>query len=235
MSDPSSQPERNREGAKPSKALTLKGQRTRSAILDAAERQFAERGFEGVSLRQIMDEASVQMGQMQYYFPTKDSVFSSVIERRLDDVNRAYQEAVESLDILALRGKVDLPLVIRAVTAASRAWLSAPDIGRHRYLRMLALSTMSFDQPEYVRRHGETFRPLNEHIVAAISHCFPDARPTRVRAAYHLIETNLLSIYVNIDALLQRSGISRSTEAVHALYDDLESFLVGGVEHLLGR
>ena len=216
------------------KKLTSKGQRTRDAILDAAERQFAERGFEGVSLRQIMDEAQVQMGQIQYYFPSKEDVFASVLERRLDDVCAGYAAAVADLDALAAAGRADLAATVRAVTAISRAWLSSDDTGRHRYLRMLALSTMSFDQPDYVRRHGEAFRPLNERVVAAMAACFPHASEARIRAAYHLIETNLLSLYVNVDAMLRRSGIARSAQSVGALYDDLEQFLRGGVERLIG-
>jgi len=39
--------------------LTVKGER---AILDVAERQFSRRGYDGVSLRQIIDESAVQMG-----------------------------------------------------------------------------------------------------------------------------------------------------------------------------
>ncbi|MCW1383044.1 TetR/AcrR family transcriptional regulator [Novosphingobium sp. KCTC 2891] len=216
------------------KKLTSKGLRTRSAILDAAERQFAERGFEGVSLRQIMDEAHVQMGQVQYYFPTKEEVFASVLERRLEAVCAGYAEAMAHLDALAAAGKADLRAAIRAVTSVSRTWLSGADVGRHRYLRMLALSTMSFDQPDYVRRHGEAFRPLNERVVAAMAACFPNADEARVRAAYHLIEANLLSVYVNIDAMLRRSAIARTEAAVGALYDDLEDFLHGGVERMIG-
>ncbi|MEO0032306.1 MAG: hypothetical protein RIS94_2064 [Pseudomonadota bacterium] len=225
----------DRNGALPAtKKLTTKGQKTRAAILDAAERQFAERGFEGVSLRQIMDEAQVQMGQIQYYFPTKEDVFASVLERRLDDVRAGYATAMDRLDTLAAAGQADLLAAIRAVTQVSRGWLSGSDTGQHRYLRMLALSTMSFDQPEYVRRHGEAFRPLNERVVAAMAACFPQASEARVRAAYHLIETNLLSLYVNIDAMLRRSGIARTAGSVGALYDDLEQFLHGGVERLIG-
>lgn len=215
------------------KKLTSKGQRTRDAILDAAERQFSERGFEGVSLRQIMDEAQVQMGQIQYYFPTKEDVFASVLERRLDAVCAVYAEAMDRLDGLAAEGRADLAAVIRAVTTISRAWLSSDDTGRHRYLRMLALSTMSFDQPDYIRRHGEAFRPLNERVVAAMATCFPHVPEARIRAAYHLIEANLLSLYVNIDAMLRRAGIVRSAESVGALYDDLERFLQGGVERMI--
>jgi len=39
--------------------LTVKGERTRTAILDVAERQFSRRGYDGVSLRQIIDESAV--------------------------------------------------------------------------------------------------------------------------------------------------------------------------------
>ena len=222
-----------RSGKGPPKQLTSKGLRTRATILDAAERQFAERGFEGVSLRQIMDEAGVQMGQLQYYFPTKEEVFAGVLERRLAEVCAGYAEAVAQLDRLEQAGRADLRATICAVTAVSRAWLSSSDVGRHRYLRMLALSTMSFDQPDYVRRHGEAFRPLNERIVVAIARSFPQASEAKVRAAYHLIETNLLSLYVNIEAMLRRSGIAWTTASVGALYDDLQEFLQGGVQRLV--
>ncbi len=216
------------------KRLTLKGERTRAAILDAAERQFSERGYDGVSLRQIIDEAAVQMGQLQYYFPSKDDVFAGVLDRRLNDVLTMYAQSIEWLDQQVAAGPVTLRTILRTVMAASRAWLRSDDTGRHRYLRVLGLATMNFSQPDFVRRHGEVFRPLNIRIIAAIAALFPAASEDRVVGAYYLIEANLLSLYVNLDAILIRSNQPRTSEVVGRMYDELESFLVGGVEQLLG-
>lgn len=216
------------------KKLTSKGQRTRSVILDAAERQFAERGFEGVSLRQIMDEAQVQMGQLQYYFPTKEDVFASVLERRLAGVVERYRQAMDEFDQQVERGEGDLSAVIRAVLAVSREWLASDDVGRHRYLRMLGLATMSFSQPDYIQSHGQAFRPLNERVVAGLCRVFPDSDQARVIAAYHFIEAQMLSLYVNLDALFARKGEPRSAAGVHRFYDDLEEFLCGGCARMLG-
>ncbi|MFZ5706764.1 MAG: TetR/AcrR family transcriptional regulator [Pseudomonadota bacterium] len=223
------------EEAPPAKRLTSKGLKTRSAILDAAERQFSERGFEGVSLRQIMDEAGVQMGQLQHYFPTKEDVFVGVLDRRLEQVTADYAAAVEGMEASVKAGQADLRAVVRAVMSVSRAWLSADDAGRHRYLRMLALSTMSFDQPDYVRSHGQSFQPLNERIIRQLARLYPQAGAARTRAAYYLIEANLLSVYANVDSQLARSRIVRSADAIADLYDHLEDFLVGGIDALLGR
>lgn len=219
------------QGARPVKRLTSKGERTRAAILDAAERQFAERGFDGVSLRQIIEEASVQMGQLQYYFPSKEDMFAGVLDRRIDEVIDGYAEAIASLDGAAELGLSEL---IRAVTRISRSWLTGDDVGRHRYLRMLGLATMNYSQPDYVARHTQAFRPLNNRVVEEMERVFPDAPRERVLAAYYLIEANLLSLYVNLDALLARTGSVHSAAAVGQIYDDLEGFLVGGVERLLG-
>ena len=204
-------------------------------ILDAAERQFSERGFDGVSLRQIMEGAGVQMGQVQYYFPAKEDVIISVIDRRLAEVTDAYRQAVEDLEARARAEPVGLRAVIAAVLLVSRTWLASDDPSRHRYLRMLGLATMSFNQPDYVRSHGQAFRPLNERVIAMLLRLFPDQAPGRVRSAYHLIEANLLSVYVNIDALFARRGEERSAAAVHRYYDELEGFLHGGCKEMLGE
>ena len=47
----------------------------RLSILRAAERLFAERGFEGCSLRNIADLAKVNQGMIHYFFRTKESLF----------------------------------------------------------------------------------------------------------------------------------------------------------------
>lgn len=47
----------------------------RLVILRAAERLFAERGFEGCSLRNIADLAKVNQGMIHYFFKTKESLF----------------------------------------------------------------------------------------------------------------------------------------------------------------
>lgn len=56
-------------------------ERSRSAILDAAEALFAEHGFEAVTLAQIGAAAGVSRGTPGYFFGTKEALYRLVVER----------------------------------------------------------------------------------------------------------------------------------------------------------
>lgn len=51
-------------------------------ILLAAEKVFAEKTFDGASLREIAREADVPISLASYYFGTKESLFQTIIQRR---------------------------------------------------------------------------------------------------------------------------------------------------------
>jgi AcrR family transcriptional regulator len=55
---------------------------SRVRLLDAAEELFADAGFNGVSVRQIVDRASVNLGAIPYHFGTKENLFKEVLLRR---------------------------------------------------------------------------------------------------------------------------------------------------------
>jgi AcrR family transcriptional regulator len=55
---------------------------TRTKLLNAAEKVFAELGFQGASVRTINAEAKVDSGAIHYHFGTKHDLFREVISRR---------------------------------------------------------------------------------------------------------------------------------------------------------
>jgi TetR/AcrR family transcriptional regulator len=59
--------------------------RSRQAILDAAETLFAERGFEAVSLQEIGDAAGLSRGTPNYFFGSKHDLYVAVLERVFAD------------------------------------------------------------------------------------------------------------------------------------------------------
>jgi AcrR family transcriptional regulator len=69
---------------------------TKSRILNAAEKLFGERGFDGTSLRDITAEAQVNLAAVNYHFQTKDSLFDAVIARRIEPINRRRLELLNS-------------------------------------------------------------------------------------------------------------------------------------------
>lgn len=66
---------------------------TRERILDAAERLFAERGFDGASTRDIVARSGDTIGSVNYHFGSKDELLKEVIRRRWDAVAEARREA----------------------------------------------------------------------------------------------------------------------------------------------
>ena len=65
---------------------------TKTCILNAAERLFAQDGFHNTSLRGITSLAEVNLAAVNYHFGSKDALLQAVIERRLRPLNRIRQQ-----------------------------------------------------------------------------------------------------------------------------------------------
>ena len=61
---------------------------TRERILAAAESLFAQRGFDGASLRQLTAAAGVNLAAVNYHFGSKEKLVEEVFRRRLDALNQ---------------------------------------------------------------------------------------------------------------------------------------------------
>ncbi len=94
------------------------------ALLEAAEWIFAEQGFAGATTAAIARRAGVPKANLHYYFPTKEALYRSVIERVL----MAWLAAASSFDTSEnpaqalsayIGAKMDLA---REMPLASRIW-----------------------------------------------------------------------------------------------------------------
>jgi AcrR family transcriptional regulator len=68
----------------------------REAILEAAERVFATRGFAGVRMSDVAAEAGMATGTLYNYFENKGEVLRSLIAMRGNDLLRALQATYEA-------------------------------------------------------------------------------------------------------------------------------------------
>lgn len=98
-------------------------QRTSEALLAAAERVFAKRPSEEVTVEEIADEAGVAVGSIYNNFGSKAALHAAVVDRALD-VDRAYMD--------------------RAYTP-ERSPIEQLEAAAEQYLRFY------LDQPEYFR------------------------------------------------------------------------------------
>lgn len=90
----------------------------REHVLEAAERVFADQGYDRATMRNIADEAGVGLPLVTYHFETKLNLYRSIFEKyqywnearrkALREVNRASDDALEQIvDAFLLVGRHD--------------------------------------------------------------------------------------------------------------------------------
>jgi TetR/AcrR family transcriptional regulator len=67
---------------------------TRRAIMDAALNEFAERGFDGASMRHIGDRAGLEYTLITYHFRNKDALWRAVAEDAFAQIEEKWNKAI---------------------------------------------------------------------------------------------------------------------------------------------
>jgi AcrR family transcriptional regulator len=70
---------------------------TRTRILDAAEQLFADRGFQGTSVRAITELAGANLAAVGYHFGSKADLLAAMARRIVEPVNAAQNARLDRL------------------------------------------------------------------------------------------------------------------------------------------
>ena len=139
---------------------------TKDRILDAAEKLFADFGFEATSLRTITAKADCNLAAVNYHFQSKESLLDAVIERRLVPLNRRRLELLDRYEAAAAGDPVPIEQVLDALL---RPILEAgPDMPR-LIVRMQYLESNEMFQ----RIFQNNLRPVFERFAPAIVRALP--------------------------------------------------------------
>lgn len=68
-------------------------------ILFAAEKLFADKGFQGTSTREISKAAQVNVSMISYYFGSKEKLYEKLVEYRMQESQFFSEELLERSDI----------------------------------------------------------------------------------------------------------------------------------------
>ena len=67
----------------------LDQQNTKLRILEAAEGEFSEKGFDGARVDEIARRAGVNKALLYYYFTNKKNIFEELVKMHLEDLIEA--------------------------------------------------------------------------------------------------------------------------------------------------
>lgn len=67
----------------------------REEILSAAERKFSENGFFKTSMAEIAEAAQFAMGTMYRFFKSKEDIYISLVEAKIEELLRLLEEAIQ--------------------------------------------------------------------------------------------------------------------------------------------
>jgi len=71
-----------------------RGERSRAAILDAARRLFAARGYRGTTMASVAAAADLTQPGLLHHFPSKEALLRELLEERYHDDGRRLRESL---------------------------------------------------------------------------------------------------------------------------------------------
>lgn len=203
---------------------------TRDRILDAAEELFAKKGFEGVSVRQIMSKAEADVSLAYYHFKSKRDLFDKVMLRRADILNDIRLQALEAVEE---RHPDDAPTVEEIIDAFTHPLLDLLAQDHEEWTHYFQLIAQVNNSPEW---GGELmtryFDPLVKRFIETLRKALPDCDEADLFWSYHFLSGALTLTFAETGRIDNLSGGIAKSSDMASVVERMPKFLAAGFERL---
>jgi AcrR family transcriptional regulator len=192
--------------------------------MDAAERLFAERGIDAVSLRTINTQAGYSVAALHYHFGTRDGLVKALLQRAQPAM---FQQRATMVAALEAQAHPPVEAIVEALVYPLTAGMLENFSASVAQLRFLV--RLSFDRSPYLAKTLEDsvalFRPLLRRALPQL-----DARTLTRRwlfaadLAQHAL-ANALEVHLEAAA---SAGVPTRAQLEH-FQRDLVAFISGGL------
>jgi len=206
------------------RAVVRRGDTTRLSILDAAERSFAESGFDGVSLRTITERAGVDLALANYHFGSKENLLHEVIARR---VRLVHDDRVKALELARQQAGTQSPSV-EAIVAAFLAPMFAR-LGNAGWRHYASLISQLDVLPKFTALASGVLDPTAVHFINALRLAMPQAPEASVYWGYMFMLGTMIQV-ISATGRIERlsRGLCRSDD-VDAALREMVPFVSAGL------
>jgi AcrR family transcriptional regulator len=169
---------------------------TRQRILDAAEKLFATRGIEAVSIREIIRAAGVNLAAINYHFGTKYGLAAEVFKRCIDPLNDRRLELLDKVEKKAGGKPPKLEAVLEAMIrpAVERGFDHQADNQTFLQLTGRCLSEPNAEIDQIVRAHFEkVIRRFDAAFLRGLPGLDPEELFWRIKFMYGALHYSLLT------------------------------------------
>ncbi len=195
-------------------------------ILDVAEELFAQRGYDGVTLRQIATGAGVDVALASYHFGKKLDLFNAVFQRRAVELNEARLNALRSCQD---QSGPDGPDVEQIIEAFLRPLEIAQETGDQGWTHYLALIAYVNNSPYWGQKMmSKLFDKLVLEFIEALRRALPGARDEDLYWCYHNLSGALTLTLAQTGRIDKLSGGKCQSSDFRAAYDHMIPFTAAG-------
>jgi len=201
---------------------------TKTRILDAAERLFADKGFATTSLRDITSEAKVNLAGINYHFKSKDNLIYAVFARCIIPINQERLRLLGEIETKA--GEKILPLenVIRALVAPIFMITKTPQWQSGVLLRLFArLHTESGEKMWSMFK--ELFGEVMKRFIGAFKRALPELEPVEFFWRIHFT-IGVMVHSVDTSKIQMISGGACNPADVKGIIERMVNFTMAGLK-----
>ncbi len=198
-------------------------------LVEAAERLFAENGFEAVSVRDITKEAGANVAAVNYHFGSRDGLVVAVMSRYLTPVN---QERLARLD-KAEKNASNRPLLQEILSAYVEPLVE--HVGRSELSEKLYCKLVGriFGE-QAVALPGEIeyqTKNMIERFTRALSKALPELSAEELIWRLHFIAGGLIHLLTHTEFLYRVAGSACGTPTMEQTIARFIDFSVEGLRN----
>ncbi|MBU4276083.1 MAG: TetR/AcrR family transcriptional regulator [Proteobacteria bacterium] len=208
-----------------SQAHTKQTDPTQERLLDEAERLFANKGYDAVSLREITAAAGTHLAAVNYHFGSKENLYLEVFRTRYMERARKIQQPLVELE------KQEHFTPEEVVRTLAKAFLSGPltDEERQRHSQLVARE-MGQQSKAFQVLSKEAMVPFMELAIRMWQRCLPqEVEPERLKLIVLSIFSQVLYFSFARPVVSLATGRKYDEEFVDQIVEHITQFTLCGL------